>query len=147
MTCVFNRRKCGPRLNPDLVGDSRCYCRLMRRLDVKHKSDPQQNPAAMCYHGTAVWNVQGTALDPHTGNNATTSCPMAKHASVHHKRRRAIVKNKTFFFALFDGRSRETRALQCGDTLTPCARRGIFVWDRWNNDNRLYRKALRSGRQ
>src|SRR6185295_3127189 len=49
-----------------------------------------------------------------------------------------IVKNKTFFFALWDGVLIKERATQNPMVLTPCARNGIFrYFDTWNNGNAL----------
>src|SRR4029077_20247041 len=47
-----------------------------------------------------------------------------------------IVKNKTFFFALYDGVLVNGRTTQNPVVLTPCARNGIFrYYDGWNNGN------------
>ena len=47
-----------------------------------------------------------------------------------------IVKNKTFFFALYDGVLVNGRTTQNPVVLTPCARNGIFrYFDGWNNGN------------
>src|SRR6185503_9903276 len=47
-----------------------------------------------------------------------------------------IIKNKTFFFALWDGLLPTTRANVNATVLTDCARRGIFrYYDNWSNGN------------
>jgi hypothetical protein len=47
-----------------------------------------------------------------------------------------IIKNKTFFFALFDGQKNFQRTLVTGTTLTDTARNGVFrYFDNWNNGN------------
>src|SRR5262249_18018482 len=47
-----------------------------------------------------------------------------------------IVKNKTFFFALWDGLLPAGRTNQNSTVLTPCARNGIFrYFDNWANGN------------
>ena len=49
-----------------------------------------------------------------------------------------IVKNKTFFFALFDDQLVRARTTQNPIVLTPCARNGIFrYFDSWNNGNAI----------
>jgi hypothetical protein len=49
-----------------------------------------------------------------------------------------IIKNKTFFFVLWDGLLPETRSLVNATVLTPCARNGIFrYYDNWANGNAL----------
>src|SRR5206468_1033212 len=47
-----------------------------------------------------------------------------------------IVKNKTFFFALYDHNDQRQRTTANPMVLTPCARNGIFrYYDGWNNGN------------
>src|SRR4029079_6776356 len=47
-----------------------------------------------------------------------------------------IIKNKTFFFALFDGQKNFQRTLTTATTLTDAARNGVFrYFDNWNNGN------------
>ena len=49
-----------------------------------------------------------------------------------------IVRNKTFFFALYDQALVNVRTTQNPIVLTPCARNGIFrYFDSWNNGNAL----------
>src|SRR5204862_175106 len=49
-----------------------------------------------------------------------------------------IVKNKTFFFALWEQRFENDRATQRPTVLTPCAKNGIFrYFDGWQNGNTL----------
>ena len=49
-----------------------------------------------------------------------------------------IVKNKTFFFALYDQNYSNTRTLQSNNVLTDTARQGIFrYFTGWNNGNAL----------
>src|SRR6185295_3530265 len=55
-----------------------------------------------------------------------------------------IVKNKTFFFALWDGLLPAGRANTNATILTPCARNGIFrYYDNWANGNAL--QAVNTG--
>src|SRR5262249_41088802 len=45
-----------------------------------------------------------------------------------------IIKNKTFFYALWDMNFNRNRAFTSASVLTPCARNGVFrYFDNWNN--------------
>src|SRR5205814_10080135 len=47
-----------------------------------------------------------------------------------------IIKNRTFFFALWDGLLPASRTEVNSTVLTPCAARGIFrYFDNWSNGN------------
>jgi hypothetical protein len=49
-----------------------------------------------------------------------------------------IIKNKTFFYALYDQQFSKMRADMNLMALTPCARRGVFrFYDNWSNGNAL----------
>jgi len=49
-----------------------------------------------------------------------------------------IVKNKTFFFALWDSLLVNNRTTPNSIVLTPCARNGVFrYFDNWNNGNAI----------
>lgn len=49
-----------------------------------------------------------------------------------------IIKNKTFFFALWDQQRNYQRTLTTASVMTDTARQGIFrYWDNWNNGNAL----------
>src|SRR6185503_5355809 len=83
------------------------------------------------FRGAAVWNIQNTALDPNTwANNRVQPAPATRPwRNVHEYTVSAggpIVKNKTFFFALWDGLLPKIRENINATILTPCARRGIF---------------------
>jgi hypothetical protein len=99
------------------------------------------------FHGTGVWTVRNTALDANTwiNNKATdpktgASKPTQPNWYNNHQLTASIggplIKNKTFFFALWDSAIMNGRTLQNPVVLTPCARRGIFrYFDTWNNGN------------
>lgn len=99
------------------------------------------------YHGTGVWTVRNTALDANTwANNRAVdpktgaSKPTQPNWYNNHQFTASlggpIVKNKTFFFALWDSALINGRTVQNPVVLTPCARRGIFrYFDTWNNGN------------
>jgi len=88
-----------------------------------------------------VWTVQNTALDPNTwNNNRTAATPPWRNLQEYSVNVGGpIIKNKTFFFVLFDDQIAKRREPYTAMSLTPCARKGIFrFWDRWNNSNDLY---------
>src|SRR5262249_26582557 len=95
------------------------------------------------YRGSAVWSFQNTALDPNTWtNNRAQPTAITRDWTNHHQYTVSlggpIIKNKTFFYALYDGTKTLTRAPVNNMVLTPCARRGIFrYYDNWNNGNSL----------
>ena len=101
------------------------------------------------FHGSAVWNVRNSALDANTWNNNNDVDPRTGAWSptapdwhnVHNvvlSYGGPIVKNKTFFFALYDQALVNIRTNQNPLVLTPCARNGIFrYYDGWNNGNAL----------
>ena len=99
------------------------------------------------YHGAGVWFVRNTALDANTwtNNRQVDSKTLAwkpttpDWANLHQLTGSIggpIVKNKTFFFALYDQFIVGARTTQNPVVLTPCARNGIFrYFDGWNNGN------------
>jgi hypothetical protein len=130
------------RVNPDLVGEFRMILapvdaeagRGNAQIQISTKSGTND------YHGALVWTGQNTALDPNTWeNNRNGVTPPWRNmhnytASVGGP----IVKNKTFFFALYDGQMNKIRSDYNALTLTPCAQRGVFrYYDNWTNGNRL----------
>ncbi|MEJ2112047.1 MAG: Plug domain-containing protein, partial [Acidobacteriota bacterium] len=134
------------RVNPDMVGEFKMVLapvdaesgRGNAQVHIATKSGSNQ------YHGNAVWNAQNTSLDPNTwDNNRTGTVPPWRNmqefsASVSGP----IIKNKTFFFVLFDYQLAKVRQAYNAQSITPCARRGIFrYWDRWNNQNAEYTNA------
>jgi len=133
------------RVNPDLVGE---FQMVLAPVDAEVGRGNAQvrivtKSGGNDFHGSAVWNIQNSSLDPNTwDNNRTDKVPPWRNlqegtVSVSGP----IVKNKTFFFALFNFQIAKTREPYNAMTLTPCAQRGIFrFWDRWNNANADYRE-------
>ena len=101
------------------------------------------------FHGTAVWNVRNSALDantwdhnndidPRTGAWKPTSPDWHNVHTFTGSYGGPIVKNKTFFFALWDQALVNIRTTPNALVLTPCARNGVFrYFDSWNNGNAL----------
>src|SRR3989442_11301067 len=101
------------------------------------------------FRGSGVWNARNSALDANTWNNNRQVDPKtgafkptkADWNNTHEFTGSIggpIVKNKTFFFTLFDGVLVRARTTQNQIVLTPCARNGIFrYFDSWNNGNSI----------
>jgi hypothetical protein len=130
------------RVNPDLVGE---FKMVLAPVDAEMGRGNAQlqistRSGTNTIHGNGVWTVQNTALDPNTWyNNSTTPRTEPPWRNLHIFSASAggpIVKNKTFFFVLFDGQLNKIRTPYNVLTLTPCARNGIFrYYDNWNNGN------------
>ena len=97
------------------------------------------------YRGSAVWAVRNSAFDANTwsNNNAVVNgvwTPTRPDWTNRHQITASyggpIVKNKTFFFALYDQQIERRRSTQRPVVLTDCARNGIFrYWEGWANGN------------
>src|SRR6476646_2277011 len=99
--------------------------------------------------GAGVWAARNTALDANTWSNNLQVDPKTgawkptppSWNNTHQftgSLGGPIVKNKTFFFALFDDVIVRARTSQNPIVLTPCARNGIFrYFDSWNNGNAI----------
>src|SRR5262245_38739885 len=138
-------------MNPDLVGEVRIILapvdaevgRGNSQIQVSTRSGTNR------FRGAAVWDVQNSALDPNTwANKRVSGQPLTRPWRNLHEYTASvggpIVKNKTFFFALWDGLLPETRSLVNATVLTPCARNGIFrYYDNWANGNAL--QAINTG--
>jgi hypothetical protein len=128
-------------INPDLVGEIRLIVspvdaelgRGNGAIQIQTRSGTNQ------FRGAAVWNIQNTALNPNSWSNnrnpgrriePTWSNTNQGTVSVGGP----IVKNKTFFYALWDMNINRQRANTYATVLTPCARNGIFrYFDNVNN--------------
>jgi hypothetical protein len=99
-----------------------------------------------------VWTVRNTALDPNSwANNRNQTVPPGSPPGTQPQAIQPdwsnthqgtisfggpIVRNKTFFFALFDFNTNHQRSSTQTTVLTPCARKGIFrYYDNWNSGN------------
>ena len=130
-------------MNPDLVGEIRLilspvdaeFGRGNAQIQVQTRSGTNR------FNGAAVWNVQNTALNANTWNNNRQLDPFSKKAltpdwrNVHEYTLSyggPIVKNKTFFYALWDQNISSLRATINAHVLTKEARQGIFrFWEGW----------------
>jgi len=134
-------------INPDLVGEIKLIVspvdaelgRGNGAIQIQSRAGTNQ------FHGAAVWNTQNTALNPNTWNNNNDLDPNTRAwrptapnwQNINQGTISAggpIVKNKTFFFALWDMNFNRGRANTYAAVLTPCARNGVFrYFDGWNN--------------
>jgi hypothetical protein len=126
------------RLNPEMVGEMRIVTALadaemgrgVAQVQVQTRSGSNE------YHGSLVWNIQNNALDSNRWLNNRDGTEL-QWRNLHQYSISAggpIIKNKTFFFALWDGQIARMREPQQPTVLTPCARNGIFrYYDNWNN--------------
>ena len=130
------------RVNPDLVGEFRMILapvdaevgRGNAQIQISTRSGTNE------YHGSLVWNVQNTSLDPNTWeqNRVGATPPWRNLQQYTISAGGPIIKNKTFFFALWDGQIAKNRADMNLQAMTPCARRGVYrFYDDWNNGNAL----------
>lgn len=136
-------------MSPDLIGEIRI---VVAPVDAEMGRGNGQfqfmtRSGTNDFHGTGLWDIRNTALDANTwANNKTVNPvtgawkPTPQNWYNNHEFTASvggpIVKNKTFFFALYDQALINGRTLQNPTVLTPCARRGIFrYFDNWNNGN------------
>jgi hypothetical protein len=128
------------RLNPDLVGEFRMVlspvdAELGRgggQVQVLTRSGSNE------YHGSLVWNIRNSALDANYWYNNTRGItpPWSNQHEYTISLGGPIIKNKTFFYALWNQQITRQRVPISPVVLTPCAQRGIFrYYDNWNNGN------------
>jgi hypothetical protein len=130
----------GTRLNPDLVGEMRM---LLAPVDAEAgrgngQVQVQTKAGGNAYHGAFALNSQNSFLDPNTwaNNRSGIGGPYRNLQEYTISAGGPIVKNKTFFFALWDQQWARQRYPRQSLALTPCAQRGIFrYFDNWNNGN------------
>jgi hypothetical protein len=138
-------------INPDLVGEMRM---ILAPVDAEFGRGNAQvqfltRSGTNQFRGSAVWSARNTALDANTWNNNNDIDPQTgawkptkpNWVNAHQYTGSfggPIVRNKTFFFALWDGVIVNARTTQNPVVLTPCARNGIFrYFDGWNNGNAI----------
>jgi hypothetical protein len=138
-------------INPDLVGEVRIITapvdaemgRGNGQIQFLTRSGTNQ------FRGAGVWNIRNSSFDANTWNNnrqidSKTGAwkPVKADWNNTHQFTGSIggpiVKNKTFFFTLFDDSLVRAKTTQNQIVLTPCARLGIFrYFDNWNNGNAI----------
>ena len=117
-------------INPDLVGEVRMILapvdaelgRGSGQFQIQTRSGTNQ------FHGGLVYDAQNSLLDAHSwSDNQTGATPLWRNQpEITARLGGPIVKNKTFFFGLFDKQYATIKEAYTAFTLTPCARRGIY---------------------
>src|SRR5215475_12812716 len=125
-------------INPDLVGEVRLIVapvdaelgRGNGAVQITTRSGTNQ------FRGSAVWNIQNAILNSNTWAQNETHTPLNWLADNQGTISGGgpIIKNKTFFYSLWDMNFNRQRAYTSAVVLTPCAKNGIFrYFDGWNN--------------
>jgi hypothetical protein len=127
-------------INPDLVGEIKL---ILSPVDAElgrgnAQIQIQTRSGTNKYTGSAVWNVQNTALNANTWANKrnpgqATQPNWYNLNQITGSFGGPIIKNKTFFFALYDMQLVNRRTLLSTPVLTDFARQGIWrYWEGWN---------------
>jgi len=138
-------------VNPDLVGEIRL---ILAPVDAElgrgnAQVQIQTRSGTNKYTGSAVWNVQNTALNANSWLNNHTATLQNGVAVLNRTNPDwrniqegsisvggPIKKNKTFFFVLYDQQFNNSRTLITNTVWTDTARQGIFrYWEQWNPGN------------
>src|SRR5262245_61222572 len=125
-------------INPDLVGEVRLIVAPVDAELGRGNGAVQisTRSGTNVLHGAGVWNVQNTALNPNSWSNNRSG--IAPNWNNNHQITGSIggpiIKNRTFFYALYDMNINRQRANTYVSVLTPCAKNGVFrYFDNWNN--------------
>jgi len=126
-------------INPDLVGEIRL---ILSPVDAElgrgnSQIQIQTRSGTNKYAGSVVWDVQNTALNSWGWARNRVPNPTPPDWYNLHQLTGSyggpIVKNKTFFFALFDKQMVNRRNIVTALVPTDTARNGVFrYWDGWN---------------
>jgi hypothetical protein len=134
-------------LHPDMVGEFRViltpvdaeYGRGNGQVEILTRSGTNE------LHGSGFWTVRNSKLDANTWTNnkavvngkwSPTAPPWINRNEITGSVGGPIVKNKTFFFALFDKQFERDRQVARPVTLTDCAQHGILrYWSGWTPGN------------
>ena len=118
------------RINPDMVGEIRLIVapvdaetgRGSGQVQILTKSGTNR------YTGSAVWNVLNTALNANTwtNNRNGNQADWMNQQEVSVNYSGPIIRNKTFFFALYNGQRMNSRVGVDAPVLTAEARKGNF---------------------
>jgi hypothetical protein len=131
-------------INPDMVGEIKLILspvdaelgRGNAQIQISTRSGTNK------YSGSAVWNIQNTAMNSNTwDNNRNTVNGVWSPLKPDWRNTNQItasfggpvIKNKTFFFALWDQTINNTRETQTVNVMTETSRQGIFrYFSGWN---------------
>ena len=117
-------------VTPDMIDEMRV---VVAPVDVEGRGAAQVQMRARSggnkFHGAATWNVRNSALNANTwaANRLVNASP------VWYNRHQTtvsvggpIIKNKTFFFVVYDRNDQRQKAQVDAAVLTPTARQGLF---------------------
>ena len=136
-------------INPDLVGEIRI---VLTPVDAEMGRGNGQviintRSGTNKYSGAAQWDIRNTALQPNTWGNNNDLDPVTgawsptepNWSNTHHYTVSfggPIVRNKTFFYALWDQQLQYQRNVVTASVMTDAARNGIFrFFPGWVNGN------------
>jgi len=133
-------------INPELVGEIRL---ILSPVDAElgrgnSQVQIQTRSGTNRFSGSAVWNIQNTALNANTWSNNHTLQPDGQATQPNWRNTHdvtvtfggPIVHNKTFFFVAWDQQRSNTRSLVTNTVYSDTARNGIFrYWEKWNPGN------------
>ena len=143
-------------VHPDMVGEFRVILtpvdaemgRGNGQVQILTRSGTNQ------FHGSGAWFIRNSALDANTwqNNKQVVNGVWKPGESTWINRNEftgsmggPIVKNKTFFFTLWDQQFERQRQTIRPVVLTDCARNGIFrYWESWGNGN-TQQQTVRTG--
>lgn len=125
-------------INPDLVSEIRLIVspvdaelgRGNGAVQITTRSGTNE------FHGAGVWSIQNSATNANSWTNNRASLPINYFNTnqLTGSIGGPIIKNKTFFYGLFDRNFNRQRANTYATVLTPCARNGVFrYFDGWNS--------------
>jgi hypothetical protein len=127
-------------LNPDLVGEIRLILAPVDAEIGRGNGSVQitTRSGTNRYTGAATWSGRNTAFNANSfENNRNTPVTLVPYSNNHQftvSFGGPIVRNKTFFYTVYDQTNVRQRTLVTSTALTPCARNGIFrYYDYWNN--------------
>ena len=129
--------------NPDMVGEIRMITSPVDAELGRGNSQVQiqTRSGTNAFRGALVYNNRNSAVEPNTWANNKASGgaivpPWTNITEYTGSVGGPIIKNKTFFFFLWDGMLPAARNNVEATVLTPCARNGIFrYFDGWQNGN------------
>ena len=128
-------------MNQDMVGEMRMILapvdaetgRGNGQVQITTRSGTNQ------WRGAGVWSIRNSALDSRTWTDNRTlggppTVPWINQNQVTISQGGPIVKNKTFFYALWDHNMSHSRNTVMGHMLSPCMQKGIYrYYDNWDN--------------
>ena len=120
-------------VNPDMIDEIRV---VVAAVDVEGRGAAQIQMRARSgtnqFHGGLTWNVRNSALNANTWSNNRQGVPPIWYNRHQYTASLGgpIIKNKTFFFGLFDGQNGSQKENVDTMVLTDLARQGIFRFSR-----------------